>query len=111
MCVSFKFAKTAAVIFVQGIFLLWTTFTHAVNMMGSDLQLHGFLTQVAVITSDNNFLGQSNKKASMDFREIGVNASLRPTSDVQVSAGLLSHTAGATDNGELRPFYFLVSPK
>jgi hypothetical protein len=76
--------------------------------MGSELQLHGFLSQGAVITSDNNFLGQSNKQVSPDFREIGVNASLRPTSDVQLSAGLLSHTAGATDNGELRLDYGLI---
>ena len=108
MCVSFKFAKTAAVIFAQGIILLWTTFAHAVNLVGNEMQLHGFLTQGAVITSDNNFLGQSNKKASMDFREIGVNASMRPTSDVQVSAGVLSHKAGATDNGDVRLDYGLV---
>lgn len=108
MCSSCKFAKTAAWIFVQGIFLLWTTCVHAINLMGSELQLHGFLTQGVVITSDNNFLGQSNKKASTDFREIGVNASLRPTSDVQLSAGLLSHKAGGTDNGELRLDYGLI---
>ena len=108
MCVSFKFAKTTAGIFAQGVFLLWTTFAHAVNLMGSELQLHGFLTQGVVITSDNNFLGQSNKKASIDFREIGVNASLRPTSDLQLSAGLLSHKAGATDNGEVRLDYGLI---
>jgi hypothetical protein len=108
MCASFKFAKTAAVIFVQGIFLLWMTFAHAESLMGSELQLHGFLTQGMVITSDNNFLGQSNKKASPDFREIGVNGSLRLTSDVQLSAGLLSHKAGATDNGEVRLDYGLI---
>ncbi|MDP1679066.1 MAG: hypothetical protein Q8L02_02915, partial [Candidatus Nitrotoga sp.] len=108
MCASFKFAKTAAGIFVQGIFLLWATFAQAVDLMGSELQLHGFLTQGVVITSDNNFLGQSNKKASTDFREIGVNASLRPTSDVQLSAGLLSHKAGETDNGEVRLDYGLI---
>jgi len=105
MCVSFKFVKTVAWIFIQGIFLLWTTLAHAVNLMGNELQLHGFLTQGVVITSDNNFLGQSNKKASVDFREIGVNASLRPTSDVQLSVGLLSHKAGRTDNGNVRLDY------
>ncbi|WP_239797231.1 OprO/OprP family phosphate-selective porin [Candidatus Nitrotoga arctica] len=88
--------------------MLWTTFAHAIDLMGSELQLHGFLTQGVVITSDNNFLGQSNKKASTDFREIGVNASLRPTSDLQLSAGLLSHKAGATDNGEVRLDYGLI---
>lgn len=108
MCVSFKFAKTVARRFVPCVLLLWTTSTHAVSLMGNELQLHGFLTQGMVITSDNNFLGQSNKKASTDFREIGVNASLRPTSDLQLSAGLLSHKAGATDNGEVRLDYGLI---
>lgn len=108
MCVPFKFVKTAVGFFIQGVFLLWTTFAHAVNLMGSELQLHGFLTQGVVTTSDNNFLGQSNKKASTDFREIGVNASLRPTSDLQLSAGLLSHKAGGTDNGNVRLDYGLA---
>ncbi|WP_239190566.1 porin [Candidatus Nitrotoga sp. HW29] len=76
--------------------------------MGNDIQLHGFLTQGVVTTSDNNFLGQSHNKASTDFREIGVNASLRATTDVQVSAGLLSHKAGATDNGEIRLDYGFI---
>jgi hypothetical protein len=108
MCVSFKFAKTAVERFVPCVLLLWTTFAHAVNLMGSELQLHGFLTQGMVTTSDNNFLGQSNKKASTDFREIGVNASLRATADVQLSAGLLSHKAGGSDNGNVRLDYGLV---
>lgn len=108
MCVSLKFAKTVVERFVPCVLLLWTTFAHAVNLMGSELQLHGFVTQGVVFTSDNNFLGQSNKKASTDFREIGLNASLRATSDVQLSAGLLSHKAGATDNGEVRLDYGLI---
>ncbi|WP_239249172.1 hypothetical protein [Candidatus Nitrotoga sp. M5] len=88
--------------------MLWTTFAHAIDIMDSKLKVHGFLTQGVVITSDNNFLGQSNKQASADFREIGVNASLRPTSDVQLSAGILSHKAGETDNGNLRLDYGLI---
>ncbi|RFC33443.1 MAG: hypothetical protein DID92_2727744906 [Candidatus Nitrotoga sp. SPKER] len=108
MYAPFKFAKTVVERFVPCALLLWTTFAHAINLMGSELQLHGFLTQGLVTTSDNNFLGQSNKKASTDFREIGLNASLRPTSDLQLSAGLLSHKAGGTDNGEVRLDYGLV---
>ncbi len=108
MCVSCKFAKTVAWILIQGIFLLGATCAHAINLMDSELQLHGFLTQGLVTTSDNNFLGQSNKKVSTDFRELGVNASLRPTSDVQLSAGLLSHKAGGTDNGKVRLDYGLI---
>lgn len=108
MCGSCKFAKTAVWVFIWGIFLLRTAFAHAIDLMGSELQLHGYLTQGLVMTSDNNFLGQSKDKVSTDFRELGVNASLRPVSDVQFSVGLLSHKAGGTDNGQIRLDYGFV---
>lgn len=108
MCVFCKSVKLTAWVFIQGIFLLWSTFAHAVDLMGSELQLHGYLTQGLVYTGDNNFLGQSDKSVSTDFRELGINASLRPTSDVQFSVGLLSHKAGGTDNGKVRLDYGLM---
>lgn len=82
MCVFCKFAKTAVLIFIQGAFLFGNTLTHAMDLVDNGLQLHGYLTQGLVYTSDNNFLGRSDKNVSTDFRELGVNASLRPTSDV-----------------------------
>lgn len=71
------------------------------------VQLHGFLTQGAVFTSDNNFLGRS-ESGSLDFREIGVNLSVRPHPDLQVSGQLLSHKAGKSDGGEVRVDYALA---
>ncbi len=71
------------------------------------VQLHGFLTQGVVFTSDNNFLGRS-EGGSLDFREIGVNLSARPHPGLQVSGQLLSHKAGKSDGGEVRVDYALA---
>lgn len=75
--------------------------------MDGKLQLHGFLTQGVVLTSDNNFLGESDD-GSLDFREIGVNASLRLSPELQVSGQVISHRAGEMDAGHARLDYGLV---
>lgn len=80
----------------------------AADMMDGKVQLHGFLTQGAVFTSDNNFFGESEDGGSLDFREIGVNFSLRPHPDFQLSGQLLSHRAGESDEGQVRVDYALL---
>lgn len=87
---------------------LWTLTGNAVDLVGGDLKVHGFLSQGLVHTSDNNFLGGSDDRISPHFREIGVNASWRLTPDVQISAELLSHRAGGTDDGSVRLDYGLL---
>jgi len=63
------------------------------------LQVHGFLSQALVITDDNNFFGHSSRdKGSLEFTEIGLNASLRPHQDVLVAAQLLSRQAGGNSS-------------
>ena len=60
---------------------------------GADLQLHGFLTQGFVKTSDNRFFGDSDD-GSFDFTELGVNTSYRASPAVLLSGQLLSRRAG-----------------
>ncbi len=69
------------------------------------LQIHGFASQGFTLTSDNNFFGDSDDNASFDYRELGINASLRPLPNLQLSAQLLSRTAGESDNGDIRLDY------
>ncbi len=57
------------------------------------LQIHGFATQGFILTSDNNFFGKS-KDGSFDFTELGVNTSIRPILDMQISAQVISRRAG-----------------
>lgn len=71
-------------------------------------QVHGFLSQAAFHTSDNNFAGDSNDSISTDFNEAGLNASLRVLKIVRVSGQMMARNAGHYDNGELRADYFNV---
>lgn len=58
------------------------------------LRINGFLSQGYVKTDRNNFYGKSDGKGSLDFRELGLTASLRPTGKLQLSGQLLWRRAG-----------------
>ena len=63
-----------------------------------DLEVHGFATQGYVQTSANNFFGDS-EDGSLDFRELGVNATLEPLPGVRLSGQVLSRRAGEMYSG------------
>ncbi len=71
------------------------------------LQMHGFASQGFILTSDNNFFGNS-EDGSFDFSELGINASFRPIPDLLFSAQGLSRRAGKDDNGDLQLDYALI---
>lgn len=73
----------------------------------NDLQIHGFFSQGYVKTTDNRFYGDS-QDGSFDFREIGLNASLRLGPRWLISAQLLSRTAGEMSDGSVNLDYGLV---
>lgn len=108
MCVCSRYAKLLSGVIAVAVSASWCTFANAVDLMNGDLKVHGFFTQSLVTTTDNNFLGQSDDRVSKDFREIGLNGSWRLTPDWHFSAELLSHSAGGTDNGEVRLDYGLL---
>ena len=62
------------------------------------LQFHGFLTQAYVHTTDNNFFGDS-EDGSVEFRELGINASYRFNPQLLASAQVLSRVAGEMYDG------------
>lgn len=62
-------------------------------------KLNGFLSQGYIKTNKNNFFGHSNDSGSLDFREIGLTASLRPSPKLQLSGQLLHRRAGEGSNG------------
>lgn len=65
-------------------------------------KLNGFLSQGYIKTNKNNFFGHSNDAGSLDFREIGLTASLRPSPKLQLSGQLLHRRAGEGSNGGIR---------
>ncbi|MCO6412442.1 MAG: hypothetical protein J5I92_06830 [Thiogranum sp.] len=73
-----------------------------------DFQVHGFLSQGYVLTSENNFFGNSTSNGSFEFTELGVNAFWRLTPSVHAAVQLLSRRAGESSNGEIRLDYGMV---
>ncbi|MEE4379791.1 MAG: hypothetical protein V2J55_20070, partial [Candidatus Competibacteraceae bacterium] len=72
------------------------------------IQLHGFISQGYLLTSDNNFFGHSQDNGSFDFRELGLNGSWRVSPRLLLSLQALSRRAGETDDGDLRVDYGFV---
>ncbi|MGX2030542.1 MULTISPECIES: porin family protein [Methylocaldum] len=67
-------------------------------------QYHGFISQNFVLTSENNFYGDS-KDGSLDFTEAGFNVSLRPLSRLGLAAQVLYRRAGELEDEEVRLDY------
>ncbi|WP_456268887.1 OprO/OprP family phosphate-selective porin [Kushneria sp. AK178] len=67
------------------------------------VQAHGFLSQALIISRHNDFFGPSSHGGgSLQYTEVGANVSMRPTSDLLVSAQVLSRRAG-DDNSDYEP--------
>jgi hypothetical protein len=84
----------------------WINAAEKQNLNG--LQVHGFLSQGYIKTTDtkNDVFGDSSSgKGSFDFREIGVNASHRPMTNLQFSMQLLSRQTGEASKGGIRIDY------
>ncbi|WP_245598979.1 hypothetical protein [Halotalea alkalilenta] len=58
-----------------------------------NLQIHGFLSQTLLYTDRNHFFG-ADGNLSADYTELGLNASLRPSSRMLVAAQVLARRVG-----------------
>lgn len=75
-----------------------------------NLQIHGFASQSWLISSgNNNVFGESSSgSGSFDFRELGLNASMRPLPRLQFSIQGLSRWAGKGSPGNIRLDYGFI---
>ncbi|QSA96162.1 hypothetical protein [Methylococcus sp. EFPC2] len=73
----------------------------ALDLGSTDRQLHGFVSQGFVYTTKNQLFGES-RKGSVDFTEVGVNASARLLPNLRMSAQGLYRRAGNSDTQGLR---------
>jgi len=71
-------------------------------------QVHGFVSQAYITTSDNNFWGETSGNEHFEFRELGLNLSIQPTSDIHLAGQVLARHAGNLDNGDFRLDYILA---
>ncbi|MCG6942702.1 MAG: hypothetical protein LJE69_15795 [Thiohalocapsa sp.] len=72
------------------------------------LQIHGFAALNPISTSGNNYFGKTDDTVSLEFWELGLNASWRPLTDLLISAQVASRRAGDEDQGTPRLDYGLV---
>ncbi|MGR9101458.1 MAG: hypothetical protein ACU826_12925 [Gammaproteobacteria bacterium] len=72
------------------------------------VQVHGFLSQAVIHSSDNNFLGKTDDRLAADFRELGVNGSWRALPNLQMAVQLVWRDAGKTDKSKVRVDYGLA---
>lgn len=76
--------------------------------LGDTAQIHGFVSQAAVVSDHYDVGGNSSDGIALGLREIGANVSWRPTPDWLLSAQALMRWAGIADDGELRLDYGFV---
>lgn len=79
------------------------------SYLPESFQVHGFLSQGYIKTNTNNFFGHSSNMGSLDFREIGINGSWQPVKNLQLALQVVSRNAGATDDGNIRIDFGLLS--
>jgi hypothetical protein len=91
--------------------LLWgfTAYAQKLPMpqnLPQNLQIHGFASQSWLKSSDNNVFGKSSSDSgTFDFRELGLNASMRPLTNLQFSVQGISRWAGKGSPGNIRLDY------
>lgn len=73
------------------------------------LQASAFVSQAALTSTDNNYLGDTDDRVSFDFREIGAVVAVLPAPNVRISTQLLSRRAGANDDGSVEVDHAVVS--
>ncbi len=91
--------KTLSII----LFLLLISFFSANIAFGfdqGDVDIHGFVSQGYLRSSDNNYLGNS-KDGSFEFNEIGISFSALLTDDLRFGAQLISKDLGEYGNNDL----------
>jgi hypothetical protein len=88
--------------------LLLANPSYAEWQLPDSFQIHGFASQSFIVTTDNNFFGNSKDSGTFDFRELGLNASWRILPKLQIAAQGVARWAGKNDEGDPRLDYGLA---
>jgi hypothetical protein len=71
------------------------------------VEVHGFVSQGAIWTTDNNYLVKS-KDGSVDFTELGVNLTTHLTDKLRVGLQLVANKLGTTGNFSTKADWFYL---
>ncbi|WP_198264369.1 hypothetical protein [sulfur-oxidizing endosymbiont of Gigantopelta aegis] len=92
-------------LFIFTLFLSTLSLAYEVT---DELTVHGFFTQNAIHTSDNNMYGQSENSVSTDFTEAGINAFYKPVKHISLSVQAMYRNVGEVENDSLDIDYAFV---
>lgn len=67
----------------------------------NNVDIHGFVSQGFLYTTENNFLADSSDNGSFEFNELGVNFSTQLSDDLRIGMQLFSRDLGDFDNNEV----------
>ncbi len=91
--------------FLQCLIIILFSLNGYAYELSENASIHGFLTQTAIRTSDNNFYGESNDQWSFGLTEIGLNLFYQPLQNLGFSFQGLYRRAGEVDTGSLELDY------
>ena len=81
-----------------GIFLLITGPVFAAGFGANTVDIHGFVSQGYLQSSDYNFYAAETEDGSYEFNEFGINFASNVTDDLRIGMQLLSRDLGALGN-------------
>ncbi|MDD1626634.1 MAG: hypothetical protein LUQ26_04040 [Methylococcaceae bacterium] len=93
--------KSACSIFIA-VSLGFSEYASALDLGFEDWQLHGFVSQGYILSSNYNFFGHSQSGGSFDFTEIGTNIRGHITPELLVAAQGLYRSTGGSDQENFR---------
>ena len=79
--------------------------------VANDLTLHGFFTQNAIHTSENEMYGHSKNSVSTDFTEAGLNVYYSPFEKLSFAFQVIYRNAGEVDNDKVGLDYGFIDYK
>jgi hypothetical protein len=72
------------------------------------VEVHGFVSQGAIKTTENNYLTSNSTRGSLEFTEVGLNVSKQLTDQFRVGVQLFAHDLGPIGNYQPRfDWYYL----
>ncbi len=104
MCRIVYLRLITLVLFISTTHSLW-----AAQWKDGKVQLHGFLSQAALHTTDNNFFGQSDDDISWEYRELGAVFFAQLYEDWNFSTQLLARKAGENADGKPKVDHAILS--
>ncbi len=73
-----------------------------------DVEVHGFVSQGFLKTTDNNYLGKTKGLGTFGYTEIGLNFTKSLTNELRTGIQLFARQLGSTDNFNANLYWFYV---